>query len=198
ACAAVGPSGRVLLIEGDAGIGKSRLVDEALGAARLRSFPALLGHAHDGVSAPYAPIVSALRRLLRQVDPAEQAALFSGSARLAWGLLSELRHNDVEPVQVTPADVGAALVEGLLRVANGSPITLAIEDLQWADIDSLLLLAAVARELHDTPLWLVLTSRRGEGPSPTAVDDLVADLRRQRDLDVVTLRPLDTAAVRQM
>src|SRR5512142_2057806 len=89
-CAEAGRSGGVLLLHGDAGIGKSRLLAEALGIAQSSGFLTVLGNSLDGVSAPYAPIVSALRRVLRRLPEPRREELFTGPARLAVGLLPRL------------------------------------------------------------------------------------------------------------
>jgi predicted ATPase len=97
----------VVLVGGEAGIGKSRLAAEAATTARAHAQPVLAAGCHSGASIPYEPFVALLRKALRRRDRVETRELFRGTARLAATLLPEM-----EP-STRPATSGAALLAGL-------------------------------------------------------------------------------------
>src|SRR5581483_828948 len=84
--------GRVVLVSGEPGIGKTRLLTEFAAQARSAGTPVLLGHSYEGDGLPpYLPFVEALRGYLRATEPERlRAQLGSGAPRLAV-LLPELR-----------------------------------------------------------------------------------------------------------
>ena len=75
---------------------------------------------------------------------------------------------------------------------------LLLEDVHWADPDSLRLLAYLAGEMGDLPLWLVTTYRTDELHRTHPLTALLGDLRRRADVDAIELVPLDREQVRSM
>jgi predicted ATPase len=163
---AVAGSTRVVLVGGEAGIGKTRLVDEF-----LRSLPddalVLRGQSvdFDRDAPPYAPILSALRSLAQEVG---EEALFeaSGPAGDALALLLPDLSASVA-VGDRPLRGGAdrlydAVAEVLENVAAARPLVLVIEDLHWVDPQSLGLLRFLTRVVEDSRLLIVLTFRSDE------------------------------------
>jgi predicted ATPase len=131
-----------VVVAGEAGVGKTRLVIELLGQVRGQGALALAGGCLDvgeGVVA-YAPLVEALRSLGGAVDPGELARVL-GSARVELArLVPELGGPDEARVQATPGAGGlmpGRLFELLLgvvhRLAARGPLLLVVEDLHWAD-----------------------------------------------------------------
>jgi DNA-binding CsgD family transcriptional regulator/tetratricopeptide (TPR) repeat protein len=156
-----GNSATVVLV-GDAGVGKTRLMQEfcaGIDARLLRGGCVDLG----GGALPYGPIIEALRGL----EPADPAAA-RGSARSSS---SDLDRLFLPASSGTPAhddDRGALFraVLGLLEDrATMEPVALVIEDLHWADRSSLDLLSYLIHTLRDRPV-LVLTSVRRDGLEP--------------------------------
>ena len=146
--------GGVLLVTGEAGIGKSRLVDEVCVRAGAAGMTVLVGRSVAG-GGTYRAVTEALARLLRGQprldDPASQpyrAAL----RRLLPGV------PDGEPLPSAP-DPTVMLGEGVLAVLDGRRALLVLEDLHWADPDTLDLVRYLAGALVDAPVLLVATAR---------------------------------------
>jgi DNA-binding CsgD family transcriptional regulator len=154
-------TGQVVFVEGEAGIGKTRLVSELLAVARREGFHVLLGAADErGADRPFGMLVEALGLQASSQD-AERRDL----AQLIVGEDGE-RPTSV-PASPT-ADLGFRIVESLLglveRIAVGGPVVLALEDLHWADPSTLRALSALRRALPQLPVCVIATLR----PSPTA------------------------------
>jgi DNA-binding SARP family transcriptional activator len=160
---------RVALIEGEPGIGKTRLAEEVGAEATRRGAQVLWGRTFEGGAAPALwPWLPPLRALVSSLPdpgavPAELANLVSTSA-VGEG-----------PTAALPARF--ALVEAvadlLLRAATERPVVLVLDDLQWADVESLELLTSVVGRLADAPLLIVGTVRELEvGRNDTVVSTL--------------------------
>jgi DNA-binding SARP family transcriptional activator/tetratricopeptide (TPR) repeat protein len=159
-------TGRLVVIDGEPGIGKSRLVAEVL--ARVGDGGAVLvGRCYEATTTePYGPIVEVLRRAVAEVD--------LGRLGLPEVWVRELARLLPELEATLPTGGGAPLdgvrdrdrlFEGvrlfLASLAAQRPVVLVVEDLHWADETSLSLLGYVARSCQHTPL-LVLATVRGD------------------------------------
>ncbi|MEU1972057.1 AAA family ATPase [Microbacterium sp. NPDC019599] len=195
-------SSRAVLVGGEAGIGKTRLVGEF-----LRSLPAdtivLRGQSvdFDRDAPPYAPILSALRSLAQEVG---EAALFdaSGPARDALALLLPELSAGATSIEA-PVRGGAdrlydAVAEVLENVAAVRPVVLVIEDLHWVDPQSLGLLRFLIRVIEDARLLIVLTFRSDELRRGSPLRALLPELDRNRRVVRVELARLDRRQVREM
>jgi DNA-binding NarL/FixJ family response regulator len=178
-----GGNGGVLLVSGDAGVGKTRLLVEL--AAREADALVLNGAAAQTGTAPYGAVVAALRARLR----AEPRAL-DGFGPLAPHLAMIL------PELGAPADTSdrATLVEAirsaLAHLATQRPVLLVLDDLHWSDEATLELLSALAEPLGDLSV-LVLAVYRSDGlPRDHGLRRLRHELRRAGRLDELALGPL--------
>jgi DNA-binding CsgD family transcriptional regulator len=171
--------GRFVVIEGTAGIGKTRLLAEArtiAGAAGMRVLAARGGE-FEGEFA-YGIVRQLFEPLLTSADPDLRAELLSGSAALVEPIF---RASDLAESQDTPAEGSFAILHGLYwlaaNVAFHQPTLLAIDDLHWADTPSLRWLLLLTRRLEGLPLLVAGATRapEGEGHDPTLVAELVAD-----------------------
>jgi DNA-binding CsgD family transcriptional regulator/tetratricopeptide (TPR) repeat protein len=177
-----------VLISGEAGIGKSRLV--SAGTRDLPGEPLVLagGCLELGAEgAPYVPFVAVVRRLVRRLGLEQVKALLppAGSALGDW--LPELG-----PV---PRRYGRArLLEEMLaligRVSEVLPVVLVIEDLHWADASSRELFAYLVRNLADSAVLLIGTVRTGELTADHPNRRLLAELGRGGDVVRLALDPL--------
>jgi class 3 adenylate cyclase len=192
--------GRLTLIAGEAGVGKSRLVAEAGALAARAGLGRLDGQCTPDAAVPYGSFVIAIRRRTRTLDRAGLTALFDGSAALAAALLPEVvQEVGLPPTTPAAEDLFAAVWQLLARLARPEGgLLLVLEDLHWADQDSLRLLAYLARELDDLPVWVVGTYRSDELHRRHPLTALVADLGRARRYDEVHVSPLDREQVRLM
>lgn len=178
---ALAGQGRLVLVSGEPGIGKSRLVDELIQAARERHARVLVGRCWEaGGAPPYWPWVQALRTLVEEAE-AEQlrAQLGAGAVDLAQ-LLPELRElfpDLPEPPPLESAGARFRLFEAassfLRSASRARPLVLALDDLHAADEPSLLLLQFLARQLDDRALLVAAAYRDVD---PTLHDPLAATL----------------------
>ena len=155
----------LVLIEGEAGVGKTRLAQEY-----LHTLPglSLVGRGRELEQAlPYHPVIEALRDLLARPEwPGLQAGIrqdlpplwLAEVARLA----PELSTSPAPESAIRPAEE-ARLWEGLRQfltaLARRQPLALLIDDLQWADVSTLGLLGYLARQTGGAPLRLLATLR---------------------------------------
>ena len=189
-------SGSVVLVTGEAGIGKTRLVEECL---RRTGGPVhlVLGACPPvaGTDLPYVSVRQGLRGLRRTVSPAQQELL------AAW--------TGADPAG-DPAGAGAGsrtgqvrLFEGLVGVLSGlaaeRPVLFVVEDLHWADRSTLDLLAFLAGSARSDRLLLLLTTR-DDLPRDSALRPWLAELARLPHTTVLPLArlgPQDTVALLQ-
>ena len=165
-------SGGVLLVVGEAGVGKSRLLTEAARLARGDRMQVLSGRATESGGA-YRPLIEALLRGgADDLDPGAVPAPYRAAlGRLLPGWAGRRWRGpeaSVDPVLV----LGEAVVR-VLDALVGGPCLLVLEDLHWADADTLALLEYLADRLPDRPV-LVAASARDDEPGSAAVDRLSA------------------------
>jgi DNA-binding SARP family transcriptional activator len=203
---ALAASHRLALIEGEPGIGKTRLAQEFINAENPI---ALVGVAHELEQAlPYQPVIEALRCLLTRADwPALLAAL-RASLPAVWlaeiaRLLPELGTRPPEPLAASPADesrLWEGLHQFLLALAAQHPVALFLDDLQWADASTLALLGYLARQAASAPIFYLAAMRSAPPRSPLAA--LVQTLTRENRLTRLALQRLSaddvTAIARQL
>jgi predicted ATPase len=177
-------TGSIVLIAGEAGVGKTRLAEEL--AERSRA-AVLWGRASQGAPVPYGPIVAALRAYLR-ANPGGLRGCGALEPHLAL-LLPELGK---------PAQAGdrATLFEGLRcafeQAAGGDePLLVILDDLQWSDDATLEVLPALAGPLAELPMLLVAAYRSDGLPRHHMLRRVRHELRRAGRLDEIALGPLE-------
>ncbi len=170
---AAGGRGRLFLVAGEPGIGKTRLAEELAATAAERGAPVLWGRCWEGGGAPpYWPWIQAIRALLAGLDTAAlRRHLGSGAARVAR-LIPELHEILPElPQSPAPSPIDSeharfplfdATVTFLKNVAGAQPLVLILDDLHAADEPSLLLLQFLARELVTARILVIGTYRAVE------------------------------------
>ena len=190
--------GRLFLLVGEPGIGKSRLAEELTLHAQARGADILVGRCWEAGGAPaYWPWVQALRTCIRLRDPSElRRELGRGAPELAH-LLPELRELfPTLPEPVAPESEGARFrlfeaVAAFLREASRvRPIVLMVDDLHAADAPSLLLLQFVARELADARLLLLGAYRDVDPTVEARLGAAVSELVREPVTTRITLSGL--------
>ena len=186
----------LLILEGDPGVGKTRLAEELLGRARLdggaivelRAVPGDVGTPCSGLDGIAdgglleAPGIAA-------APPAALAALVSRSAR--WADRFRASVNGVDP-----APLPRALSDILRAAADEAPVSLFIDDAQWLDSESALTIGSVLRDLASHAFTVLLCL------APHARHDAIGELRQRigRDLRGVSVKlgPLSTEALRSL
>ena len=192
--------GGIVLLEGESGVGKSRLADEFLRWAVAEGATVLRGRSHDGsFGIPYESLVEALRGVLDAPGLAGTSAEWLVEAAR---LVPELRQRFPGLPEGVEASDGWRLFEGvaqlLAAVAAERPLVVLIDDLQWCDEDSCNLLRFLIRRLARSPvLWIgVLTLGEVERDAPSA--RLCRVLRAKAHAEVVPMGPLSEEEVWQM
>jgi DNA-binding SARP family transcriptional activator len=196
-------SGRIVLIEGESGVGKSRLADEFLRWVGAEAGTVLRAHGYDAeAGVPYGPVVEVLRGALDApglagTDPQWLAEV----ARL----LPELRQRFPGLPQVTPPPAPAeawrlfeAVAQLLLAVSAEQPVVVAIDDLHWCDGDSCNLLHFLTRRLEEAPVLWCATLTLGELQRDAPAARLCRALRVKARASVITLAPLGEEEIWQM
>lgn len=186
----------VLLICGEPGIGKTRLLREASSYALGRGYALIEGgcYRHSGQE-PYAPLPSALSQHLTTLPPSRARKALIGCEWLSR-LLPELTQ---EYTLAPPADLPAeqerrlmfrAVARFLANVTGPTGTLLALDDLQWASADSLDLLASLARAATSGHLKIVVACRNSDFPWQAHFWETLADLEREGLVETVDLAPL--------
>jgi transcriptional regulator with XRE-family HTH domain/tetratricopeptide (TPR) repeat protein len=173
----------LLLLAGEPGIGKTRLLHAALPRAVTVGLQVLQGGCQRrGGQDPYAPLVGSLQRYLRGRGPRQLRAELQGCAWLVR-LLPELAAGPIPPLPkwtLTPEQeqrlMGEAVVRVLTNVAGPSGTLLLLDDLQWAGPDAIDLLALLVRSAMEVPLRIIGTYRDTEVQPHDPLSGLLADL----------------------
>jgi DNA-binding SARP family transcriptional activator/ATP/maltotriose-dependent transcriptional regulator MalT len=199
-----GGHGRLIVVQGEAGIGKSRLVEEVLrtlDATGSAGWGVLIGHSYEAErSLPYRPFVDALTAVLRSLDPATLGlpdVWLAEVARLLPDLLAQ-RPQLTAPAPLDPVQERYRLFEGIARLlaALGAPLLLVLEDLHWADEGTLQLLSFLLRHEASRRLLVIATVRTEDLREDLA--GLLRSVEREGRLTAIRLerlRPHDTIAL---
>ncbi|MDA0162072.1 AAA family ATPase [Solirubrobacter ginsenosidimutans] len=181
---------RIAVATGEPGIGKTTLLGELARHAHADGAAILFGRSDEHGLLPYQPWVEALERHLAGLDPIER------ERRLGDGALARLLPSPA----AEPADAAGdryrafEAVRGLLEeTAAERPVLLVLDDLHWADPDSLLLLRHVVRMAGGARLLVAISMRDAELSAAAALT--LADLRREGPLLHIALTGLDQDAV---
>jgi AAA ATPase domain len=194
---ALSGGGRLVLCTGEAGIGKTRLAEEAAASAAARGVPVAWARVADRDSLP----PYGLWRLVLD-EPAVRAADDDPSGMSLW---SRVFGDAERPALAGGADSGSAqrfamfaeVRRRLAQAARPSGLLLVLDDLQWADGASAVLLADVVRQLRGT-LILVLATYRESAASGDTSAGLLPSLSADANTERVDLRGLPAGAVGDM
>ncbi|MGA9856622.1 MAG: AAA family ATPase, partial [Solirubrobacteraceae bacterium] len=188
----------LVLLGGDSGVGKTRLVGELEQRLRDGDEDALLLRG-DGVQQgdgelPYAPLLSALRPLVRARHPTLQALGAGSRAQLATilpGLDDDGHDRDGRSTPNDQIRLFEAVLELIDRLGEAAPLVLILEDMHWADRSTRTFVAFLARSLRSERLCLVLTYRADELHRRHPLRPLLAELDRLERARRVELAPFD-------
>jgi ATP/maltotriose-dependent transcriptional regulator MalT len=182
---AEGEGGRVVLLGGEPGSGKSRLVRELAAEAAADDVLVLYGACDAVVRTPYGPFVEALDQLARGADPAELRDALGATGGELTRLLPDLasRVGELPPPVAADPDterhrLHTTVANLLTAISDRRPVLLVLEDGHWADAPTLLLLRYLARAAGSARLLLVVTFRDAEADVPQPLAEALADLRR--------------------
>ena len=179
--AALAGRGSLVLIGGEAGIGKTALAESLLEDATERGALALVGRCYElSETPPYGPWTEALARAPSDADLPASPDLASGRGAVSQvALFRQMR-------------------DYLAALAAGQPLVLLLEDLHWADPASLDLLRVLGRGLADLSLLVLATYRAAELTRRHPLYALLPMLVREARAVRLDLRPLDEAGLRAL
>jgi class 3 adenylate cyclase/tetratricopeptide (TPR) repeat protein len=187
----------VVLISGEPGIGKTRLMAEAATAAHAAGGVVLYGRSDEDVSLPYQPFVEALRHYVEFGPETVLRAHVEQRGGELTRLVPELaeRLDGVPAPQSTDPEGERYLLFGAVvglidQASRGAPVVLVLDDVHWSDKPSLLLLRHLIVSSDGLPLLIVVAYREAELARDHPLVDLLAALHRESGVQRVTLEGL--------
>jgi DNA-binding CsgD family transcriptional regulator len=190
---ALGSRGRLVFVQGPAGIGKTVLLGAACGLAAGRGFRVLTARGNDlERQFPLGVVRQLFEDLIVGGAPEARAALLGGLAAYAEAVFGP---GDVGPAALDAPDRSAAVVHGLYwltcNLAERRPLLISVDDAHWADLPSLLFLDYLVRRIERLPVVLVVSCRPAESGLEA---DLVRRIGAAAEVAVIALRRLTADA----
>lgn len=195
---------RVVVLAGEPGIGKTRLVREFARTAHEHGATVLAGSCYEETLVPYQPFVEALRHYIACCPPAELAVQVTPRRAQLAAIVPELED---ARTPYGPTGLGAeqerfrlfeAISSLLAYAAHLRPLVLVLDDLHWADQPSLQLLRHLARSAKDAPMLILGTYRPVEVSDEHPLAEALAELRRARTVERLSLAGLGEAEVAEL
>ncbi|MCA1554468.1 MAG: AAA family ATPase, partial [Chloroflexi bacterium] len=203
----IGADGRFVVIEGEAGIGKTRLADDFSAHVQARGAAVIAVRCYEGeAQLAYAPFAAALRAACAELQQTGRLAQLSRETREdAARLAAEFAvlQGDGHATASDPMTTQARFFESIRQVfgatlAQPSAGVLFVDDVQWADSASLDLLTYLVRRLRGQRLCILVTWRSDEVSAVHRLRQLLGEGQRMGIATMLTLARLDAAAVEQL
>lgn len=190
---------RVVLVAGEPGIGKTRLVTEFAHTVLAGGGAVLAGRCDEHVGVPYQPFAEALRFWLDAPGAGESLGSNGGELARLETLVARLRPDLPTPLKATPEAERLALFDAvrawLASVATSRSLLFVVDDAHWAEMDALLLLRHVVVTDPVPGLLVALTYRDTDLDRSHPLGGVVAELRRRSDVTRLQLEGLGTTEV---
>ncbi len=188
---AMAGEGRVVVIEGRAGIGKTRLVQETRALAKARNFGRLqaVGDALEGAMA-WGVVRQMVERSVSRYSGETRQKILDGPSGAALGALDGAA---ADPSEAELARTLHALWWVAVDLSSTRPLLITVDDAQWADLSSLQFLVYLSRRIADLPIALVVATRPpAENAGP------LAHLSVSRQAERMLPRPLSLEALAEL
>jgi DNA-binding CsgD family transcriptional regulator len=186
---------QIVLVGGEAGVGKSRLVAEFVDALRpdIRVLTGYCLELRQAVVA-FAPLVGILRQLSEQVGPERTHQLYGRELQRFLPDHSATTERSTDPT----GELLGALYGLLVNLDEESPLVLVVEDLHWADRSTLDLISYLARELEGIRVLLIGTYRADEMRRSHPLRPVLAELNRLPNVRRLDVEPLGEREITQL
>ncbi|MGF6824258.1 DNA-binding NarL/FixJ family response regulator [Microbacterium sp. ZKA21] len=188
-----------VLIEGEAGIGKTRLVREFQASVDEQA------DVHAGwfldlgaARTPFGPLIGILRSLVSVLGPDDALTAVGAGGEALRMLLPELSTEAVRRDRTSPEALRDAIATLIEAAATRRPQIILVEDLHWADDSTLSLLSFLLRTLDHGRVLLLLTCRSEDVRRGDATSRFIADVRRARLVERIVLDRLDADGTRAL
>ena len=203
---ALSGQGRLVMLAGEPGIGKTRTAQELAGYAQTLGVQVLWGRCYEEEGAPpYWPWLQLLRFYVQKQTPEQlQAEMGPGAADIAEIVpeLVEKLPNLETPTALEPEQASFRLFDSitifLKNASQSQPLMLVLDDLHWSDRSSLLLLEFLAREIQSSPLLVLGTYRDVEVPRRHPLSETLGSLIREQRFFRMQLHGLAENEVEQL
>ena len=199
-------TGQTVLLEGEPGIGKSRMMREIARYAEARDIPTLATNCYEIERAtPYQPVIDLIARALDRLSSAALCKLSQVSLAELAALVPEVGDrvpglpqlsNDFP--EVRQARLPHAVAQLLEAARDGQPAILMIDDIQWADDASVQVLHFLARQAGQCAMLVIYAYRDDEVDNNEQFARLIESLRREsgaRRVPLARLGPADTSSL---
>ncbi len=182
---------KTVLISGEAGIGKSRLVSEFRKHVEEKGVKFLSGRAYYGTSEPYLPLREALEDHFDE-SLIEDKPLFLLGVKEGAVVTEKQKLNGQR--KYLWYDLGKMLEE----MASDKPLVIFLDDLQWADRSTVLVINYLANKISGSPMLFIGTYRPEDIDDSHPVNELISHLTRENLLEKIDLEPLEKKYVRKI
>jgi predicted ATPase len=184
---------KLVMVSGEPGIGKTRLVTEFAHECHDNGAIVLYGHCDEDVGTAYQPWAEAIAHLVEHAS----AEFVSGLAGRVPDLgrlgapvarrLGGLRHGGSTDLEAARYELFEAVATALRAASELAPIVLLLDDMQWADLPSLQLLRHTVSSIRLSPMTIVGTFRDSGALAAHSIHDLLATLHRETVVDRIAL-----------
>ncbi|HUG16668.1 MAG TPA: AAA family ATPase [Thermomicrobiales bacterium] len=191
-------AGQIVLLAGEPGIGKTRLVEEIVASVSSHDIAVYWGRCDDWEGSPaYWPWSQILSPIVETVDFETLTSWMGGSAALLAQIVPGVAGPRELSVQLPPRDseqarfeLFSAVADLVRNVADGRPLILVVDDLHWADTPSLELFRFLVRSIRDARIMLLATYRPSEAGRDTPLSAALGSMAREHGHRRLTLHGL--------